>query len=106
MEMMVFYRDELERSKIDFVIFGHLGDNHLHINLLPDVNQVEEAHGLYKKLVNRILEWKGTVSAEHGIGKLKKDNFLQMVGELSLRELKTIKENFDPRFILGKGNIF
>ena len=106
LDMMVFYKDELEGSNIDFVVFGHLGDNHLHINLLPDVDQVEKAHDIYKILVNRILEWKGTVSAEHGVGKLKKKLFLQMVGESSLVELRAVKEILDPRFILGKGNIF
>jgi len=104
--MMEFYRDELEGSKIDFVVFGHLGDNHLHINLLPNTNQIEKAHEIYKKLVNQILEWKGTVSAEHGIGKLKKNYFLQMVGKSSLEDLRTIKKTFDPLLILGKGNIF
>ena len=87
-DMMEFYRDELEGSKIDFVVFGHLGDNHLHINLLPDVNQLEKAHDLYKVLVNRILEWKGTVSAEHGVGKLKKKYKMGIV-------TSSRKEHFD-----------
>ena len=105
-DMMTFYRNELEGANIDFVMFGHLGDNHLHINLLPDLNDIQKAHELYDILVKRILEWKGTVSAEHGIGKLKKKYFLQMVGESSLNELRKVKKIFDPRFILGKGNIF
>jgi len=104
--MMKFYKDELEGSGVDFVVFGHLGDNHLHINLLPKKDQIEKAHEIYKILVNRIFEWKGTISAEHGIGKLKKKFFLQMVGESSLSELMGIKKLFDPRFLLGKGNIF
>ena len=91
---------------IDFVIFGHLGDNHLHINLLPKNNQIKKANDVYQKLINRILAWNGTVSAEHGIGKLKKKYFLQMVGESSLKELKNIKKMFDPKLILGTGNIF
>ena len=35
-KMMQFYRHELTGSGLDFVMFGHIGDNHLHINLLPD----------------------------------------------------------------------
>ena len=106
MNMMIFYKNELESSGIDYVIFGHLGDNHLHINFLPDEQDIQKAHELYARLVEQILEWNGTVSAEHGIGKLKKKYFLQMVGEKSLAQLKAIKEIFDPGFILGKGNIF
>lgn len=105
MDMMRFYKRELEGQDIDFVVFGHLGDNHLHINLLPESNQVEQAHDLYSKLVNKILEWNGTVSAEHGIGKLKKKFFLQMIGQSSLTELSAIKTIFDPRLLLGRGNI-
>jgi len=106
MNMMIFYKNELESSGIDYVIFGHLGDNHLHINFLPDEQDIQKAHELYARLVRQVLEWNGTVSAEHGIGKLKKKYFLQMVGEKSLTQLKAIKEIFDPGFILGKGNIF
>ena len=106
MNMMIFYKNELESSGIDYVIFGHLGDNHLHINFLPDEQDIQKAHELYARLVEQVLDWNGTVSAEHGIGKLKKKYFLQMVGEKSLAQLKAIKEIFDPGFILGKGIIF
>jgi len=106
LDMMFFYKKELEGKGIDYVIFGHVGDNHLHINFLPDEQDISKAHDLYFMLVRQILDWNGTVSAEHGIGKLKKKYFLMMVGEDSLIQLKTIKEIFDPEFILGKGNIF
>ena len=106
MDMMFFYKNELERTGIDYVIFGHVGDNHLHINFLPDEQEIPKVHKLYSRLVRQVLEWNGTVSAEHGIGKLKKKYFLMMVGEETLTQLKAIKEIFDPEFILGKGNIF
>ena len=106
LDMMFFYKKELEGKGIDYVIFGHVGDNHLHINFLPDEQDISKAHDLYFMLVRQILDWNGTVSAEHGIGKLKKKYFLMMVGEESLTQLKTIKGVFDPEFILGKGNIF
>ena len=106
LDMMFFYKKELEGKGIDYVIFGHVGDNHLHINFLPDEQDISKAHDLYFMLVRQVLDWNGTVSAEHGIGKLKKKYFLMMVGEDSLTQLKTIKGIFDPEFILGKGNIF
>jgi D-lactate dehydrogenase (cytochrome) len=106
MDMMIFYKNELEGAGIDYVIFGHLGDNHLHINFLPTEQKIQKAHELYARLVEQVLEWNGTISAEHGVGKLKKKYFLKMVGEESLAQLRAIKEIFDPGFILGKGNIF
>jgi len=90
-EMMSFYEDTLFGKGLPYVIFGHLGDNHLHINLLPDSSQQKLAQSLYDELVKKIISWKGTVSAEHGIGKKKKKYFYEMVGEKSIENLKKIK---------------
>ena len=103
--MMEFYRDTLRISGLDHVIFGHLGDNHLHINLLPNESQIDDAQQLYEQMVTQILKWKGTVSAEHGIGKLKKKYFEKMVGPVSLNDLKKIKYCLDPNNRMGTGNI-
>ncbi|NIQ01859.1 MAG: FAD-binding protein [Nitrospinaceae bacterium] len=104
--MMRFYRDQLTASGMDFVMFGHIGDNHLHINLLPESHQMERARTTYGVLVDQILKWGGTISAEHGVGKLKKEYFKKMVGETALEELKMIKKTLDPEGLLGRGNLF
>ncbi|MBI4389803.1 MAG: FAD-binding oxidoreductase [Nitrospinae bacterium] len=106
MEMMRFYRKVLSGSGIEYVVFGHIGDNHLHVNLLPEKAQTGKAAEIYQALVDKILEWDGTISAEHGVGKLKKKYFRQMVGEQALEELKRIKSALDPNLILGIGNTF
>lgn len=106
MDMMKFYRDELTASGLDYVVFGHIGDNHLHINLLPDAEQTALAHNVYGTLVDRILQWGGTISAEHGVGKLKKEYYRKMVGDSALTELKAIKKSLDPQGRLGVGNLF
>lgn len=104
--MMEFYQKCLSDSGMDFVMFGHMGDNHLHINLLPESHQIEEAQGLYSQLVDQIIKWGGTVSAEHGIGKLKRQYFAQMVGDNSLIQLRKIKSMMDPKCLLGRGTLF
>lgn len=106
MDMMRFYKETLTRSGLGYVVFGHIGDNHLHINLLPDSEKGEQARNIYQKLVEKILGWGGTVSAEHGIGKLKKDYFASMVGREALGEMRAIKKLFDPKGLLGRGNLF
>ena len=103
--MMQFYRETLNSIDLDYVIFGHLGDNHLHINLLPEESQKDKAQQVYNELVDQVLEWGGTVSAEHGIGKLKKKYFAKMVGSNGLQELSKIKDCLDPDHRLGAGNI-
>ena len=106
MDMMRFYKETLAGSGLGYVVFGHIGDNHLHINLLPDHEKAEQASNTYQKLVEKILGWGGTVSAEHGIGKLKKDYFASMVGRQALGEMRAIKKLFDPNGLLGRGNLF
>jgi D-lactate dehydrogenase (cytochrome) len=105
-KMMEFYRDELTASGLDFVMFGHIGDNHLHINLLPDAKQMSLARETYATLVDQILKWGGTISAEHGVGKLKKEYYHKMIGDQALGELREIKKSLDPQGRLGMGNLF
>ena len=104
-EMMRFYKTTLEAGGVPYVMFGHIGDNHLHINLLPDSEQKERAQEIYDALVEKILNWGGTVSAEHGIGKLKRKYYHRMVGPRALEDLRTLKRLFDPGGLLGQGNL-
>ncbi|MCA9483401.1 MAG: FAD-binding oxidoreductase [Nitrospina sp.] len=105
-DMMRYYRATLEEAGMPYVVFGHIGDNHLHINLMPPANQRERALAVYDRLVTWILQNGGTVSAEHGIGKIKKDYYRRMVGAETLDQLIQIKRCFDPRGLLGQGNLF
>jgi len=105
MDMMRFYKETLSASEVDCVVFGHIGDNHLHINLLPGADKMNIARETYETLVNKILDWGGTVSAEHGIGKMKKEYFRRMVGDKVLSEMRKIKKLFDPGDLLGRGNL-
>ncbi len=105
-EMMRYYESTLSATGVPYVIFGHIGDNHLHINLLPDSSQKSLAFSIYDALAKKIFSWNGTVSAEHGIGKKKKRYFYQMVGRNNIEDLKKIKNTLDPQQRLGRGNIF
>ena len=104
--MMRYYDKTLSDTGIPYVIFGHIGDNHLHINLLPDPSQKGLADSIYNAIACKVFSWKGTVSAEHGIGKKKKKYFYQMVGQDNIEDLKKIKNALDPQHRLGRGNIF
>ncbi len=102
-----FYKDTLLRSGIDYVIFGHIGDCHLHANMLPkNADEAEKARHIYGRCVAQAIMLGGTVSAEHGIGKLKRKYLSAMMGERYLNEMAEIKRAFDPNSILGRGNMF
>jgi len=102
-----FYQQKLNESGLDYVIFGHIGDNHLHANLLPkNETEARQAKHLYGRFIAQAVMLGGTVSAEHGIGKLKTHYLDTMFGERFLNEMAEIKRAFDPNGILGRGNMF
>jgi len=102
-----FYKQKLNESGLDYVIFGHIGDNHLHANLLPkNETEANQARHLYGRFIAQAVMLGGTVSAEHGIGKLKTHYLDTMFGERFLNEMAEIKRAFDPNGILGRGNMF
>ncbi|MDM7923742.1 MAG: FAD-linked oxidase C-terminal domain-containing protein, partial [Pyrinomonadaceae bacterium] len=97
----------LDASGIEYVIFGHIGDCHLHANLLPkNDEEAERARHLYGRFVAQAIMVGGTVSAEHGIGKLKSKYLYVMMGERYLNEMGELKRALDPKGTLGRGNMF
>jgi D-lactate dehydrogenase (cytochrome) len=105
--MLKFYQDVLRGGDLRFTIFGHIGDNHVHVNILPrDDEEAARAREIYLKFIQRAIAVGGTISAEHGIGKLKREYLLELYGEAHLREMAALKRAFDPAGILGRGNMF
>ena len=105
--MLRFYKETLRASNLQYVIFGHVGDNHVHVNVMPrDAMEAVAARDIYARFVRRAVELGGTVSAEHGIGKLKREHLRTLYGEPHLREMAALKRAFDPACVLGRGNIF
>lgn len=97
----------IEKENIEHAIFGHLGDYHLHCNMLPsDTAQLHTALDIYTHLMDDAIRHGGTVSAEHGIGKLKKAYLRSMYGEEGMADMRRLKRVFDPRGILNPGNLF
>ncbi len=106
-EMLNFYRDALRGGELRYTIFGHIGDNHVHVNILPrDEEEAAKAWEIYRSFIHRAVELGGTISAEHGIGKLKREYLREMYGDQHLREMAAVKRAFDPAGILGRGNMF
>ncbi len=91
---------------IKHVVWGHIGNSHLHINVLPTTEEeYQKAVEAFDLILDRSLDYGGTISGEHGIGKIKKKHFHKMY-EKELDYFKKIKSVFDPEEILGKGNLF
>lgn len=106
-EMLSFYKTNLTKSGIDYLIFGHIGNNHIHVNILPK-NETEhkKAKNIYIEFVKKAISLEGTVSAEHGIGKIKHDYLKLMYNENEIAQMVNLKKQLDPACILGLDNIF
>jgi len=105
-EIMSFYREVLNKEGIKYVIFGHIGNNHLHVNMIPDsYNELLKAKEIYKRFAEKAVSFGGSVAAEHGIGKIKKQMLKIQYPESAVDEMRTIKKYFDPLFILNRGNV-
>lgn len=101
------YRDTLRSSHLRYTIFGHIGDNHVHVNILPrDDSEAGRAREIYVEFLKYAASVGGTLSAEHGVGKLKREYLRLFYSEEQLRQMAAIKRAFDPNGILGRGNIF
>lgn len=106
-DVFVLYRRILDESGLEYVIFGHIGNNHVHANILPrDIDEYGRGKKIYLELAESIVRWGGTVSAEHGIGKLKKPFLELMYGAQGIEEMRRLKRVFDPRGMLNPGNMF
>jgi D-lactate dehydrogenase (cytochrome) len=96
-----------KQSNIDFVSYGHFGNSHIHLNFLPkNDDEFNEGKKLYKQICEEAVRLCGTISAEHGIGKAKRDYLLMMYGETNIRKMAALKKSLDPNLALGIGNIF
>jgi FAD/FMN-containing dehydrogenase len=108
-EMMSFFSTRYQDLEIYF--FGHIGDGNLHVNTLKPAAMDKEAFLKTCAETDRVLfeiirKYQGSISAEHGIGLLKKDalGFSRSPAEIEL--MKGIKKVLDPHNLLNPGKIF
>ena len=106
-DVVALYHDGLDEAGLDYVMFGHIGNNHVHVNIIPRT-MAEHARGkeLYLAWAGKVVAMGGTVSAEHGIGKLKTAMLHAMYGKRGIDEMKAVKRLFDPEWRLNPGNLF
>lgn len=106
LEVFARYRAILDRSGLKTASFGHAGQSHLHMNLLPrSPEEAEEAATVYDQLVEVALGRGGVLSAEHGIGKLKAERFLATSDPREVDRILAIKRCLDPALVLGRGTL-
>jgi len=102
----------LEEARPDAlaVTYGHVGDGNVHLNVVPPVGMSPEAvEQLFEEAEAHIFavvdRYGGSISAEHGIGRVKQKAFLERIDPVTLALTAGIKEAFDPQRILSNGRI-
>lgn len=90
------YKLWARESGLPFVLFGHFGDAHLHFNFMPTPIQEHLCSPLFDGLYAKILEWKGSPFAEHGIGLLKRDFIAPFHGPAERAWFEHLKQKMDP----------
>lgn len=106
-EVMALYDADLRAAGLPHYIFGHIGNNHLHVNIVPrDPDDYGRGRDLYAGFARRVVAMAGSVSAEHGIGKLKKYLMPAQFGPDALESMKRLRRALDPDLRLGCGTLF
>lgn len=96
---------------IRIVAFGHIGDGNIHYNVShsnPDKNteflaRRKEINLIVYDIVNQL---NGSISAEHGLGQLKRDDIHRYKNELELELMRNIKKTLDPQSMMNPGKVF
>lgn len=106
-EMLSYYRTRLEREFPGrYVIFGHIGDAHVHVNLFPDPSDPAAAHALLLEFARQAVSLGGTVSAEHGLGKRKSHLLALQYAPEHIALMRAVKLRLDPGNLLGRGTLW
>ncbi|RCK78102.1 MAG: Glycolate dehydrogenase [Candidatus Ozemobacter sibiricus] len=105
--VMDLYAARLREAGLRHVMFGHIGNNHLHVNIIPRTPaEYDRGRALYLEFAREIVALGGSVSAEHGIGKLKKYLLPAQFDAQTLAAMRGLKRALDPAGRLGPGTLF
>ena len=96
---------------VRLVDFGHLGDGNLHYNVQAPADRdaarflVEHEHAVNTLVYDALAPFGGSISAEHGIGALKREELAQRKSPVALALMRSIKSALDPRGLLNPGRV-
>ena len=95
---------------VQICAFGHIGDGNAHYNLNQPSNITGESFLRHKEDLNRIVhdiatDLRGSISAEHGIGRLKREELVHYKSPIALDVMRNIKSAIDPQNIMNPGKV-
>jgi FAD/FMN-containing dehydrogenase len=106
-EMLAEYHARLREHRFEYVIFGHIGDAHVHVNILPkSAAEFDQGQSLMLHFARHAVSLGGTVSAEHGLGKCKAHLLALQYSPAQIESMRDVKRRLDPEWLLNRGNLF
>jgi len=101
-------REIREKFGLPILVFGHLGDGNLHVNIMHDAGAGEKDQALAAKdeILGLTLKLGGTLSGEHGVGLAKAPYVDRQIGPRERGLMRTVKQCFDPHGIMNPGKAY
>lgn len=112
------HTDQLIRKQypqVRLVVFGHLGDGNLHYNLSPSYSSLTDSDGgasflFLEKELNRLVHDEvvcrgGSISAEHGLGVLRRDESMRYKSSVELKLMQALKKALDPKGLMNPAKV-
>ncbi|AXB78186.1 FAD-binding oxidoreductase [Novosphingobium sp. P6W] len=102
---------EAEFPGTEAIAFGHLGDGNVHYHVIaPQVTDgkawnANEGKAISRRVHDLVTQWGGSISAEHGIGQLKRDELVRLGDPVALYMLRAVKQALDPQGLLNPGKL-
>jgi FAD/FMN-containing dehydrogenase len=88
------------------VLFGHIGEGNLHLNLVRCALDEDREHALYASMMELIARLGGNVSSEHGVGTRKRDYLTMSRTDADIAAMRAVKTAFDPTGYLNPAVLF
>ncbi|MBW7875832.1 MAG: FAD-binding oxidoreductase [Candidatus Cloacimonetes bacterium] len=106
-EHFAWMREEIKKLNLPSAIFGHIGNGHPHVNIMPKTAEEKQASIEFtKKCMLRAASLGGGVCGEHGLGKIKTWALPLQWDQVSIDKMKSVKAEWDPEGLAAPGNIF
>jgi len=99
-----------EYPEFEIVWFGHIGDGNLHLNILKPPNWIVDdfkttCEAVSERILRIVEKYEGSISAEHGVGLLKRDQLHFSRSQPEINLMKSIKQVFDPNNVMNPGKL-
>jgi FAD/FMN-containing dehydrogenase len=99
-----------EYPNFETIWFGHIGDGNLHLNILkpenmPTTGFKQQCEAVNQHVYGLIAEFEGSISAEHGVGLIKKPFLPYSKSAVEIKLMQAVKQVFDPNGVMNRGKV-